>query len=256
MSFLYAYPDWVIFVVVVTLVAIMSVLVMLVLGRILPHDDTKETFDLALRIMAGIVAINTFMLAFSVVQARNRITQVEREVTLEARSLGELHRLLLHYDGTGTASIRALLVRYAQSIVDDEWPAMSEGKESKKTMMMARELVKNTAKLEPNTARQQAVYAELLRAVDEVEDRRDSRLAGMDGTLPALFWVVIIALTLLGMTTGALFRPKPITIFMVAGQGAAIGLLIAFILTLDEPFLGDATVTSAPYQRVIQELVE
>lgn len=254
MNFLYAFPDWAIFIIVTAGVTLASMVVMLALSQLIQADGSKETFDIALRVMASIVAITTFMLAFSAIQARTRISQIEQEVGLEAKALGELDRLLTRFDETGTEPIRALLARYVDSIVNDEWPAMSRGAESPKARELVHELVKRVAELDPRSMRQQTIYSALVRAVDEIEDRRDGRIAGMEGSLPAQFWAMIVCLTLLCMASGALFKPTRLTVIMVGAQGAAIGLLIAFIFTLDQPYLGDATVSPAPYERVLAGL--
>jgi hypothetical protein len=255
-SFLYAYPDWIIFTVIVSAVTAASVVVMLAVAAVIPNDHSKESFDLALRVMASIIAINTFMLAFAVVQAKNRIVQIEQGVKLEAASLGALDRLLLRYDEAATAPARATLKRYIASIVEDEWPAMSRAEESHEAQAMVHDLVRVVTQLQPANQRQQALYAELLHALDEVENRRENRVADMDGALPALFWAVIVALCLLGMASGGLFRPRLVTVLMIAAQGMAIGFMVAFIFTLDEPFLGDATVTPAPYERLLHQMSE
>jgi hypothetical protein len=75
-----------------------------------------------------------------------------------------------------------------------------------------------------------------------IELKRGERLYHADNTrLSSSFWLMIIILIAAIMLLGALIKPSRMSVIMVIGtQGAMIGLLVGFLLVLDEPFLGKA----------------
>ena len=93
-----------------------------------------------------------------------------------------------------------------------------------------------------------------IHAADQIEDLRDARLRESREAIPGLFWSVIGFLTLLMMSLGAFLRPTLTNIVMVAGQAAAVGMLSAFLFSMDHPFMGESAIDSAMLRRVISGL--
>src|SRR4051812_31430677 len=107
LSFLYGYPDWVIILVIMAMASLACVSAMLVLHPFLRVPDDGATRDLALRVMSSIVAVNTFMLAFSVIQVRGELVKIEQNVGAEAAAVGQLDRLLLRYQSEASRTVRS-----------------------------------------------------------------------------------------------------------------------------------------------------
>jgi len=74
-------------------------------------------------------------------------------------------RLVLRCGQIETAEL-LLLRDYAESVINDEWPALQDDRSSERTAERLTALTARVAALDPAPGRQAAVYADLLRAVE------------------------------------------------------------------------------------------
>jgi hypothetical protein len=255
LHFIYRFPDIVIIVGCALALGLLAVLIMVALNRFMPALD-KDATKHAQRAMNTARAILVFVLAFSIVQASSDLSRVQETLNTEARTLGVTDRMLLRFDRDATASTREMLARYTYSIIKDEWPEMSKGWRSPETAMLSRRIARYIDDLQPGAGRQQTIYGELVRGAEAIELKRGERLFHADNTrLSNSFWLMIIILVGAIMLLGALIRPSRMSIVMMIGsQGAMIGLLVGFLLVLDEPFLGQSGVSVEPFKRILSQL--
>jgi hypothetical protein len=228
----------------------------LVLNRFVPKDQGRDS-DLVMRAMTTAATILTFVLGFSIVQAKFEFTRVQEGINVEARTLGELDRMLLRFDPARTSAARETLAQYVNTVIVDEWPLLRQQNSSRRAGEFVRQLTRQIEELEPQPGKQQGLFQELIRAATAVENRRNERVFQADNSrLPTMFWVVIlVALGALG-TVGAFLKPTKITITMLAAQAAMFGILTAFLFILDERFMGETSVTPDPFARVYGALSE
>lgn len=257
LDFLYGYPNWLIGALFVAVALGASMTLMFGLRAVLPIRDDKETFDITIRVMPTVLSLTAFVLAFSVVQANTELARAAKIAADEATGIGQLDRLMVRFDPAATQPARAALVAYARSIVDDEWPHMRAGHDGfghDRTRQFMQAFNDALHRLQLDAGRNVPVIHEIIQHADQVEDLRDTRLREAREAIPGLFWVVILVLTLLMMALGAFLRPTLTNVVMVASQGAAIGLLSAFLFMLDHPFMGERSITPWMLERVITTL--
>lgn len=254
---LYAYPDWAIAGLFVAVAVATSIALMLGLRAVLPIRDDKDTFDIAIRVMPAVLSLTAFVLAFSIVQVKNEHVHAEKITIDEATSLAQLDRLLIRIDPQATEPARKAIAVYARSIVADEWPHMEVGEGgfgNDRTRDLLRTMSDLLHRLNVSDIKQSTTFNEVMDAADQIEVLRDSRLREAREGIPSLFWMMIGLLTLLMMALGAFIRPTFTGVVMVASQAAAIGLLSAFLFSLDHPFQGESGVTPWMLERVIAGL--
>lgn len=257
LDFLYNYPNWLIGAVFVAVALAAAMALMFGLRRLLPIRDDKETFDITIRVMPTVLSLTAFVLAFSVVQANTELARAAKIAADEATGIGQLDRLMVRLDEAATQPARAALTAYARSIVDDEWPYTQAGRDGfghDRTRALMQAFNDALHRLELNAGGKAAVVHQIVEHADHVEDLRDERLREARAALPGLFWAVIMLLALLMMALGAFLRPTLTNVVMVAAQGAAVGLLAAFLFVLDHPFMGQTSVTPWMLERVMSTL--
>lgn len=254
MKFLYALSDIEIILLFGVFAGFACALIEIATHRFVPREQGKD-IDLVMRAMTTTGAILTFVLAFSIVQAKSDLTRVQEVLNVEARSLGEVDRLLQSFSVDKTAEARDALAQYTRSVVVDEWPRLQDRSASPETGIYVRQLSQQILALEPQPGRQQAIFGELMRSAGAIQQRRDERINhAMNTRLPASFWTVIaILFAALGLTGGFL-KPTPITLTMIAAQATMFGVLAAFLFILDEPFLGQTSASPQPFKQVYANL--
>jgi hypothetical protein len=249
MTFLYGYPDIVAILILGAGAAVLCAGMTIVCNRFAPREQGKD-IDLVLRAMTTTSAILTFVLAFSIVQAKSDLNKVLEGLSVEARALGELDRQLSRFDEAATSAARETLARYAYTVITEEWPLLQQRSRSPKAGELVRDLTGKIETLEPKPGRQQSLFTDMSRASTALEMRRDDRIFQAANTrLPGSFWVVIVLLFVTLGLTGAFLKPTYITTAMVGTQAAMFGVLAGFLFILDEPFLGQ---TSASPQQFIR----
>lgn len=77
---------------------------------------------------------------------------------------------------------------YARVVVDEEWPLMKGGQTSTRAGTLADDLRRSIEDFEPGTTTEQAVYAQELERVHDLDQAREIRLLNVSEGLPPVLW--------------------------------------------------------------------
>jgi hypothetical protein len=157
---------------------------------------------------------------------------------------------LLRYGDPKAAALRPMLWTYLQSVVHDEWPALREGHRSDKTGDALRPLSRAIFALDPQPGRQTTIYSEMLKALDDLSDLREQRIAAADIKLPNQFWYLALTLIVILIALGLMVEPVYWHTSSLAAQGLAVALLAALVFGTDAQFKGYIAVSPAPLEKV------
>jgi hypothetical protein len=256
MLYLYELPNWLIATLIIGATIGASLLAQPFVHRVLRiHRLSAHHFVLAITIHSTVVALAAFVLGFAAVEARNTFDDISRSLVLEAHEISELDQNLARY-GTATQPAHEALIRYTKSIIDDEWPALVAGAPgSPKTTALFRTLSQQISALEPTTMREGILMREILQHLQGANRARDERLdAAANAGLPSLFWAALIGINLVVIAIGGLLQRSRAIMYLLASQGAALGILLAFLFIIDQPYIGETSVSPAPFQQVLTEI--
>jgi hypothetical protein len=217
-------------------------------------SDRKERDEAVFSAFSAVVSMLGVVLALSLVQANNTLREFQGKVTKEAAAFEVLDRALLRFGKPGFAELRPRLAAFGQSIVANEWSRLAGGERSAVTDELFNALSKGIHDLSPDDARQQTVYAQLVKTLDELADLREELLAGADpetSGLPAFFWFTILGLIAVAFCLATFTTPSLGRTVAVGASASAIALLLAFVIIVDVPFEGDTSVSSRPLQKAL-----
>jgi hypothetical protein len=129
-------------------------------------------------------------------------------------------------------------------VVDEEWPLMRDGQTSPSAGTLADDLWRSIEGFEPGTTAEQAVYAQELERVDDLDQAREIRLLNVSEGLPPVLRFVLVSL---GIDTILSFyfvgiKARWLHILAVSALTGGIALIIFAIFVLDRPFGGDLRV--------------
>lgn len=171
--------------------------------------------------------------AFGTYDRSGTSAEVEAQVTTQQF---ETAQLLPQKDGP---ILSAQLRCYARSVVDQEWPAMADGKVLGLNEWDT-DLLLSIEKVRPTTPDEQAAYAKWLDQRSEREQARDERTLGEEGVIPIPLWFVLIISG--GIVWAFVF------LFADSGEGAVVqsvligsvtAMLVAgllLVIFLDHPY--------------------
>jgi hypothetical protein len=211
---------------------------------------SEATSETARTTMTMITGFTGAVLAFSLVQAQGNLRSVERIVAAEAMQLDQADRLLTSYGDANVAAIREAVRAYAQSIVSDEWPKLSEHDDSQSTADLFRSLSRQILAIQPTPGRGTVIYSDLVRIADQLAESRQERLQATDLGLPPIFWGAISILMVLLVIYAAFVEPR--RAISLGGVGAGLALLISLVFIFDQPFLGQVSATPDPVVKTLQ----
>ena len=200
----------------------------------------------------AVMAMAGFVLAFSLVQVNSNLRTVELAVAHEGNLLSTVDRTLLRFGSPEAANARPLLASFGSSLVSDEWPAMTHGERSMITEERYTALSRTARAIEPTSQRQQTMFAELLKALDDLSDGREALISDSEMRLPDFFWTMTGGFLALGLLLAVVSDANLTRAAALGANAAGIALLLAFVVIVDQPFKGQTSVTPADIQKAIQ----
>ncbi len=128
-----------------------------------------------------------FVLAF----ALNGHQTAESQATAEADSVAALSRTATLFDAESRDRVGHELICYARSVIEDEWPAMEEGRSSALASAANDRLFQSFGRL-GRDAPNHAALATSLDRVRDLGEARAARLLKSNQSLPPMFWIFMI----------------------------------------------------------------
>jgi uncharacterized protein DUF4239 len=213
--------------------------------------------DVAAAVYQTIATVYAILLAFVCVVAWERFDTSGNDALREASTITSLHELAQSFSSPARERIDASLLRYTQTVVDDEWDRMARGQESKAAERSISDLWQEYRQL-PESDRQQVAYAESLHGMTALEDARAVRLDAATGQIPRILWVVLVLGAIIAIGFTYLFGVQNFTAQAVITTALTVTIAGVLVLTfvLDDPFRGDVRVRPDALRGTEQVLVK
>jgi hypothetical protein len=252
LDFFHQVPDVIALALIVTAMASSAMLASAAGSRLFGPHINEQRDEAAFDAYKALMATAGVVLAFSLIQVGNNLRAAEDQVSREAALIGNADRTLLRFGTPETANLRPLVAAYGKSLVNDEWPALARGERSPTTDSTYTALSKAGRAIKPVDPRQQAMFAELLKVLDDLSDIRELIVEDADTALPNFYWLVTGGFIVISLVLAAGTKP---TITRLAGLGSAaagVGLLLSFVIIVDQPFRGQTSVHPLAIEKVMK----
>ena len=243
LDLLLAQPDWAILLIGAVATASVALVVGLAARRwwFAPRVDRFDAHaKLAELVHSSLLAFSVFVLALALTDVQANMGRADDAVSREASLIGRFDRELAARPEPEATTARRQLRSYAGSLVADEWPHLSEAVPSLSPQAAAHlaGLSDSVRKLDGQTG----AAAGLRATLDRLEDFRQGRLEAATHSVPRVFWLMIAMFLFGAMVMNGRYELNSLGISLVSIHMAAIGLVIALILVLDEPFRGETSI--------------
>lgn len=145
------------------------------------------------------------------------------------------------------------VLNYTNYVINDEFSRMRQGLEIERGSPEHLRIRRTLYSANPLTRTQIAAYEEAVKSLEELGSSRSARIAAATQTLNADVWVLLIGGGLISLGFTYMFACEDFVVHAVTvGLVAALMAFVLYlILTLDRPFVGSLSVSTAPYQNVI-----
>ncbi|MBI5519914.1 MAG: DUF4239 domain-containing protein [Desulfovibrio sp.] len=183
----------------------------------------------------------TFFLGFAVYTLWQNYSDVETKLAEETDLLVVEYRLSHSMKDTDT--LRQLLREYVSVVVQDEWPAMKQGRVSSSAADIYERIWREVSRLKPGERENFAVHSIMLAKMVDLNKLRHARLLQVDGNLYYPIWTILylgVAFTIIGFSFSNVHDKFTDAVYMVTIL-VMIFANIYLVIELDRPFGGSLT---------------
>ncbi len=256
MTYLTTLPLWlssIILVIVPTLIAMMGPIL---IRRRVALDQLSNNNEVAGFKFAVVGVLYAVLLAFAVIVVWERFSDSEGQVAQEAGAAATLYRLANGIEGTPGTALRDGMTHYLKLAIDDDWPAMADGRGSPVVKQALDDLYNSAVRFSPATLRDSAVMSEILHQLDLLTQARRARLVAATGIVPGLLWAVLFGGAI--VTVGFTFFFGTENVYAQSAMTGVLTLLIfsglIIIVAIDRPFAGSIQVSPEALVAVLEDL--
>jgi hypothetical protein len=213
----------------------------------------KEIEDVTGNLLRVVGWLFTLLLSLTFTNVMAERTAAENAIESEVRALADVHHVLRRFDLEGTRGIQAILVDYTQAVIDDDWPALAQGRLSERVDTSLLRLEDAVLNLKATGATEETLRSRAIADVDLISDYRMSRLQ-QAREQPPLVLIVVFTGYLVTMVYFGVYQPRRVVVGLISFYTAFVGVVIYLILAMSNPFQGVMAIDAAPLEYVIETM--
>lgn len=151
------------------------------------------------------------------------------------------------------ALLQKELLDYVNNVIGDEFDRIRNGVSIERGSVLHLRLRRTLYSSEPTTRSQIGAYEEAVRTLEDLSSSRSARIASGASALTVDLWVLLVGGAVICVVFTYMLVTEDFVIHaVVVGLSAALMAFVLYlILTLDRPFVGSLSVSTTPYQNVI-----
>jgi hypothetical protein len=226
----------------------------LMIFRLIAPTDTLAAASSSLgNYLQTLGAIYSVLLAFVVFVVWGQYNDLRAYLDREANALVDLHRTASGLPTDTRMAIHRALAEYVESVLGDEWHAMSRDDDAAidRSGHKLDEVWQAIHRCRPVGCQQELMYGEALARFNDVNDMRTNRVTAAKFRVPLTMKLLLYtgAVILVGSMYLVYIPELWLHGLVTAALGGAIAHVLYLIHDLDDAFTGNLQVDKAPYQR-------
>ncbi len=236
---------------------LISVLGLIVVRRFVNLEWLKQHHEIASYFFLMIGTLYAVLIAFAIFVVWTQFQDAGANLEREVNAVADLSRMTAGLPDAQHAQVRTALLNYIHAVLEDEFPAMAEGRESKRTWAAVQQLMEAYTTAPISSPKDQVFMAESLKHLNELSNYRRERLFTSRGTVPQLLWyllfgggAVLIAFTYFFGHESIVWQGA-----MTAALAGTLSFSLYLIVAYNGPFDGATRVSPAAYQLELEHVV-
>lgn len=216
------------------------------LGR---HHDVIGAF---INVIGVIYAV---LLAFVLLSVWEQYNDIRTSTEQEASQMADLLSIGEALPPADRQAVRSALAAYAAAVVDDEWPAMADGRRSDRAESAFADVWRRVAAITPADSRASVVYETMLDRLSELSDSRRARISMAVPSVLPLLWVLLWVGGGVTLLSAFLFDvPTRGHVVISASLMVVLGFTLYLVYAFDHPFGSDVGIRPEAIQTVLDSL--
>jgi hypothetical protein len=230
-----------------------SVVMVAVLNRVWPISHRKLVNDVTGWQLGILGTTYGVILGFMLYTVWNDFHVAEINSNLEATSLLRVTRIAAALPSPEREEFRALGLKYADAVVNQEWPAMRVQQDNYASEVVGAEMWELLTKMRRTGKGEAGETDHLTSALGELSERRNLREQEFQVRLPAMLWLLLLAGA--GATVGSACLlgndSKWLHYCQVVALTFVVAVTLASIADLARPFEGAVSVRPVAFERAL-----
>ena len=218
----------------------LALLLLWQLRRVWPPQTRKLHNDLIGWQIGFLGTTYAVIIAFMLSGVWQSYQSAEANAEVEANSLILLYRMADGVPADPCIKLKSLTRRYANSMIMDEWPAMSEGRSTDSGARLIQSMWKVVTQIQPQMPGEQMILNRAITELSNLAEHYRLRHYQSRSQLPSLFWLVLIiggAITV-GYTCLLGVESRRMHVIQVGTTAFVVSLILVTIADVDQPFRG------------------
>jgi Protein of unknown function (DUF4239) len=206
-----------------------------------------DVIDPVLAVLGTLFAI---LIGFMLANSMQRFEEARSNIEHEAGAIADVYRLSAGFPVDVRDPMRKHCLRYVETVIKDEWPAMQEGNFSDSSWDAINEIWADCLTYQPVTQGQSNIHQLIVGAITQAGECRRTRLAQLNYRLPNTLWFIVIfgGVSTIVLTFFFSVASLRLQVAMTTIITTIIGLNIYMLAGYDAPFSGDIALTSASFK--------
>lgn len=203
------------------------------------------------RITASLLAL---LISLTFADVRSELVKLRDSIQLEASQIVDIFRDLDMVGTSQAEKIQKKVVIYTKTIIDDEWPKLSNGELSKKVLKLFDEIQIGLLNLKTESKKQETLRSMLLQDIDEISDYRQVRYYHAKADPPDFIYIALFGF-IITMSLNAINSPEKVSLVFLFLYSAFFGIVLYYILAFNNPFQGTVRISPEPFQAVLRDFL-
>jgi hypothetical protein len=237
----------------IILALVISVVMVAVLNRVWPISHRKLVNDVTGWQLGILGTTYGVILGFMLYTVWNDFHVAEINSNLEATSLLRVTRIAAALPSPEREEFRALGLKYADVVVNQEWPAMRVQQDNYASEVVGAEMWELLTRMRRTGKGEAGETDHLTSALGELSERRNLREQEFQVRLPAMLWLLLLAGA--GATVGSACLlgndSKWLHYCQVLALTFVVAVTLASIADLARPFEGAVSVRPVAFERAL-----
>jgi Protein of unknown function (DUF4239) len=236
---------------VIIVIVASSLAFLFVLNLLWEVDDRRQHNDIVGWQVSVVGMTYAVIIGFMLYAVWNNFEVADANASAEANSLVNVSRLAEGLPEQQRQTVQSVASRYANAMVEHEWPAMSRNSLTGEGQKLTQELWAAVIQPEELTPAQQTSLDHSISQLTELTEHRRLRELESKSGLPTVLWWVLTLGAIITIASACLFGTKsfPLHMLQVFGLSFLIALCLVAIAEIDRPFQGSVHVKPEAFIR-------
>ena len=238
----------------IVIVLSLCYLVFWIFQKQFPNALFGEDSEYAGYIYNAMGVVFSLVFAFVTVLVWQNYNGVSDAITKEASTLNNMYRLYSAFPPEVEKKGREQLRTYTRTIIQEEWPLLSNDQFSTKAYQELIQIVDNVIHLQPQTVGQSNVHQQMIHLAVEATELRRSRIYNARFGLAPPAWLGLLSSSLIFLFFSCLFKMKSVRthLLLILFLGLTIVGVLYFLILFLHPFLGPMALNSEPFENLLK----